>query len=76
MIPSLKKIGIVVKRTTVTIEPVILKERHPLILMDKGEPALFLRRVGFDEKENTVFVIEHLMNGMYSGKILNIHTVH
>ena len=76
IIPSLKHIGINIKRTAVTIEPLILKEKQPLIRVEKGEPILFLRRVGFDEQDKAIFIIEHILDGKQSRNILKIHTTH
>jgi DNA-binding GntR family transcriptional regulator len=75
-IPSLKKIGITITHTAVTIEPFILQEQQPLIMMEKGDLALSLRRIGYSEKEAPIFVINHIMNGKYSAKILKISTTH
>jgi hypothetical protein len=76
VIPSLKRVGIKLKITRVTMHPFILKDDQPSILMKKGESALFLRRIGFDERDHPILVIEHTMNGAYSDKLLSIQTVH
>ncbi|GEM_PF-5786635 len=76
LIPAMKHLNLPIKRTVVTIEPLILKEKHPIIRVDKGEPVLFLRRVGFNADDVPVLVIEHLVDGKKSHEILKIHTYH
>lgn len=76
IIPALKRNGINIKRTVVTLEPVVLKEKQPLMHLEKGEAVLHLRRVFFDENQNVIYMSEHVMDGKHSRNILKIQTMH
>lgn len=76
VIPALKRIGLNISRTVLTIEPHILKEKHPILQLDKDEPALLLRRLGFTSREVPVILIEHLLDGKKARNLLKINTFH
>ncbi|NLI92129.1 MAG: UTRA domain-containing protein [Peptococcaceae bacterium] len=76
VIPAMKHLGIHVSRTVLTIEPHILKEKHAILQMDKGEPVLLLRRIGLDSADVPVILIERLLDGKKARNLLKICTSH
>lgn len=76
IIPAFKYLGHSISRTHLTIEPHVLKEKHPILQINKGEPALLIRRLGFDTTETPVILIEHLMDGKKARNLLKINTFH
>jgi GntR family transcriptional regulator len=76
VIPAFKHLGRSISRTLLTIDPHILKEKHPILQMGKNEPALLLRRLGFDSAETPVILIEHLLDGKKARNLLKINTFH
>ncbi|NLI92130.1 MAG: GntR family transcriptional regulator [Peptococcaceae bacterium] len=76
IIPAFKHLGHPITRTLLTIEPHILKEKHPILQINKGEPALLIRRLGFDTADVPVILIEHLLDGKKARNLLKINTFH
>jgi GntR family transcriptional regulator len=74
VIPSMKYLGINIRRALLTVEPHILKEKHQILEIDKGEPALLLRRIAFDTDDTPVVLIEHLLDGKKSRNLFKINT--
>lgn len=76
VIPAMKHLGIHVVRTVLTIEPHILKEKHAILQVNKGEPVLLIRRLGFDSADLPVILIERLLDGKKARNLLKITTSH
>jgi GntR family transcriptional regulator len=76
IIPAFKYLGHPISKTHLTIEPHILKEKHPILQINKGEPALLIQRLGFDTDDIPVILIEHLLDGKKARHLLKINTFH
>lgn len=74
VIPALKHLGLQVNRTLLTIEPHILKEKHAILQVNKGEPVLLIRRIGFEAGGLPVILIERLLDGKTARNLLKIST--
>ncbi|TKC16351.1 GntR family transcriptional regulator [Robertmurraya kyonggiensis] len=71
VIPALEHAGISISKTRLMLEPRVVDEDLSILKLDKGSPVLLLWRIAFDQNENPVALIEHLLTNKGSQSLLH-----